>query len=379
MFLASNFVGAWFWDIGTGLRPILLFYALLFVAMVTVFGLASKIRGRVSSPALMTLGIILNALYLALLLILKTKTREFFVPLAILDGLSSSFYWLSLFVLASSWVESGQASWYNSWTGTLEAILGLLAPPLSGWIIQALPGLTGYRTVFFIAFVALLACAWLILTAHHRIRAEDLPASQSVSTAIIPEWRRLGWSFWALGMRDGLYFFVPSLLLFIVTNNAVLLGTFSAMQAAIEGVVFWALTRWSHALSGDKGLFIATLVALTALGVIFLPLNAWVLFLLGAAIALSYPSFKVRLESAALDTIGRHSQNDADRMGLTGAKEVWINVGRLMSLGIVLLIVTLVGKQDLRALRWTLGLWSLVPVLLYLTARRLPQPQTTAQ
>lgn len=380
MFLASNFVGAWFWDIGTGLRPILLFYALIFVMMVTSFGLASKIQGRISSPLLMTLGIVLNALYLALLLILKTKTREYFVPLALLDGLSSSFYWLSLFVLASSWVESGQAAWYNSWTGTIEAVLGLLAPVISGWVIRVLPGLAGYRTVFFIAFVSLLACSWLILTAYHRLPESQLPPDRphaSESTHVqIPGWRPLSWSFWALGMRDGLYFFVPSLLLFIVTDNTVLLGAFAAMQAAIEGLLFWALTRWSGALAEEKGLFGAMLVSLMALGLLAVPLTAGVLFLLGAVIAVSYPAFKVRLESAALTAITQVSRDDQDRVRLTGLKEVWINGGRLMSLLIVLGIVTLIRRPDLLVFRWILSLWSFVAVILFFTARHLPRAQS---
>ena len=255
MFMASNFVGAWFWDIGTGLRPILVFYTILFVVMVASFGFASRIRNHLSSPALMTLGIVLNALYLALLLLLKTQTRHYYIPLAILDGLSSSFYWLSLFVLASTWVEAGQEAWYNSWTGTIEAILGLVAPPLSGWIIRAVPGLNGYRTVFFIAFLSLMACTWLILAGRRHTPVPNEPPSEKGEPEALPAisgWRRLEWSFWALGMRDGMYFFVPSLLLFIVTNNTVLLGTFSAMQAVIEGAVFWALTRWSKTVSGPR-------------------------------------------------------------------------------------------------------------------------------
>ncbi len=374
MYMASNFVGAWFWDIGTGLRPILLFYTILFVVMVASFGMASRIRNHLSSPVMMTLGIILNAVYLALLLILKTKTREYFIPLAVLDGLSSSFYWLSLFVLASTWVEAGQESWFNSWTGTIEAILGLLAPPLSGWIIRAIPGLNGYRAVFFIAFLSLVGCTWLILAA--RAPKPDQPtAGREPATRrplpVIPGWRRLTWSFWALGMRDGMYFFVPNLLLYIVTGNTVLLGAFSAMQAAIEGVVFWALTRWSGPLTRRLGLLLATIVSLTALGLLALPLNATVLFLLGGVIALSYPSFKVTLESSALGAITQYSHNEADRVQLTGIKEVWINSGRLLSLALLLLLLTLLGPLHLGDFRWILALWSFVPVGIYLGVRGL--------
>lgn len=374
MYMASNFVGAWFWDIGTGLRPILLFYTILFVVMVASFGLASRIRNHLSSPVMMALGIILNAVYLGLLLILKTKTRQYFIPLAVLDGLSSSFYWLSLFVLASTWVEAGQESWFNSWTGTIEAILGLLAPPLSGWIIRAIPGLNGYRAVFFIAFLSLIGCTWLIMAA--RAPKSDEPTISRDHAVwhplpVIPGWRRLTWSFWALGMRDGMYFFVPNLLLYIVTGNTVLLGAFSAMQAAVEGVVFWALTRWSGPLTRRLGLLLATIVSLTALGLLALPLNAVVLFLLGGVVALSYPSFKVTLESSALSAITQYSQNEADRVQLTGIKEVWINSGRLFSLALLLLLLTLLGPLHLGDFRWILGLWSFVPVGIYLGARGL--------
>ncbi|MDA8204627.1 MAG: hypothetical protein M0Z36_01050 [Thermaerobacter sp.] len=380
MYSASNFIGAWFWDIGTGLRPILLFYTIFFVVMVLSFGMASRIRSRISSPVLMTLGIVLNAIYLALLLLMQTKTRQYYVPLAVLDGFSSSFYWLSLFVLASSWVEAGQESWYNSWTGTIEAVLGLVAPPLSGWVIQALPGLNGYRTVFLAAFLALLGCTWLALAGRRHLPQSQLhfrPQKTETRTRAlvqIPQWRRLVWSFWGLGLRDGIYFFVPSLLLFIVTGSTVLLGVFNAMQAAIEGIVFWALTRSEH-LSRQRSMLGATLVSFTALTLMIVPLNAVVLFLLGGVIAVAYPSFKVTLESSALTVITRYGRNEQERTRLTGLKEVWINSGRLLGLVFLVILLSLLGPLHITVFRWILGLWALVPAGLYLLARELPESQ----
>ncbi len=373
MYSASNFIGAWFWDIGTGILPILLFYTILFVVMVLSFASASKIRRRLSSARMMTLGIILNAIYLALLLILKTKTRQYYIPLAMLDGLSSSFYWLSLFVLAASWVKSGQAAWYNSWTGTIEAILGLVAPPLSGWIIQAVPGLNGYRVVFFVAFLSLLACAWLVLSQRQLEVSTGAPvlASEGRHLPVIPGWRRLVTSFGVLGLRDGMYFFVPSLILYIVTRSTILLGLFNAMQAAIEGVVFWALTRAHGPLAGRMGLVLATGVSLLALGLLWVPLGTGVLFLLGAIIAVSYPAFKVALESSALALITQNSRDDEDRTQLTGIKEVWINSGRLVSLVFLLILLASLGPLHIPDFRWILGLWAFVPLILYALSRNI--------
>lgn len=379
MYMASNFVGAWFWDIGTGLRSILVFYAILFIVMVASFGFASKLRGHLSSPTLMGLGIVLNAIYLALLLILQAHTRNYFIPIAIIDGLSSSFYWLSLFVLASTWVEPNQARWYNSWTGTIEAILGLLAPPLSGWIIGAIPGLNGYRVVFFVAFLSLLGCAGLVLSARKIGDSEKnnrFAASGSAERLpSIPQWRRLGIAFWALGMRDGMYFFIPNLLLYIVTKSALLLGEFVAMQAVIEGAVFWGLTHGEDTFIQRHGLIIATLLSLLAMGLFFVPLGATTLFLLGAVIAVSYPSFKVRLESQALTQITHYSRHETDRVQLTGTKEVWINGGRLFTLGFLIVLLSLLGPLHIPDFRWILGFWAIVPVFMYLAIRGVVRDQ----
>jgi YQGE family putative transporter len=364
--MASSFIGAWFWDIGTGLIPIIIFYSILFFVMVTSFGLASIIRGRIRSLTLITLGILLNIGYLGLLLVLKQDARQYYAWLALVEGLSSSFYWLALFVLASSWVENRQADWYNGWTGTLEAILGLIIPPLSGWIIATLPGISGYRAVFALAFLSLVGCLALI-SFGNRPQALPAPRNRREPLPVIPGWHRLLWSFWALGMRDGIYFFVPGLMLYIVTHSTVLLGFFVAMQAAIEGVIFWLLARWSSKISRRTSLRIATLISILAFFVLRRPLNALTLFGLGVLIALAYPSYKIALESSALTAINRYSAHEGDRIQLTGIKEVWINSGRLLSLLILLAVIGLIPHFQIGNLRWILGFWALLPLVILMT------------
>ncbi|PSR33385.1 MAG: hypothetical protein C7B46_10020 [Sulfobacillus benefaciens] len=365
-YMASNFIGAWFWDIGTGLVPIIVFYSILFIVMVISFGMASVIRGRIRSLTLMTLGILFNIGYLGLLLALKTEARQYYAMLAVIEGLSSSFYWLALFVLASTWVENRQADWYNGWTGTLEAVLGLIIPPLSGWIIASLPGISGYRTVFALAFLSLVGCL-LLVSFGNRPQALPAPRHHREPLPAIPGWRRLLWSFWALGMRDGIYFFVPGLVLYIVTHSTVLLGFFVAMQAAIEGVIFWLLARWSSKISRRTSLRMATLISILAFFILRRPLNAATLFSLGAMIALAYPSYKVALESSALTAINRYSAHEGDRIQLTGVKEVWINSGRLLSLLILLAVIGLIPHFQIDNFRWILGFWAILPVMILIT------------
>ncbi len=369
--MASSFVGAWFWDIGTGLSGIIIFYSVLFATMIAAFGSAPYIRRKWDAPQLMAGGIILNAVYLALLLMLKTQARHYYLPLALIEGVSSSFYWLALFSLAASWVGPGQAAWYNAWTGTLEAILGLCIPPASGWLIDRMPGIVGYRVVFALALCSLLAA--LVLLAGRKVEGSRAAIAASGSSnrqelPFIPGWRRLLWSFWALGMRDGLYFFLPNLLLFIVTRSTFVLGVFVAAQAFVEGAVFWILTRWHP--RGLAAMQVATGLSLLAIGVVVGRMDGATLFALGILVGIAYPPYKVALESAALRDINQFSRNDGERIQLTGIKEVWINSGRLLSLLVLLALIAVWPDFHLQDLRWILGGWAAVPAVTYLLYRR---------
>ncbi|MCY0897895.1 MAG: hypothetical protein OWU33_03005 [Firmicutes bacterium] len=369
MYLASSFVGAWFWNIGTGLRPILVFYATLFAVMVATFAVASRSRWFPSSALLLTLGIFLNALYLLLMLILRGESRHVLVLLALLDGASASFYWLSLFVLAATWVPAEHVAWYNSWTGTIEAILGLTAPIVSGLVIHSFHHLIGYRLIFLAAFVALMISAALSWSKGPPA-AQQLVAIRQGSSSPAVGWGRLLWGFLFLGLRDGLYFFVPGLLLYIVTQNAVWLGVYNAWTAGLQGLAFWLLTRPRLRQRVEWGLLGATALGLLGMFLWATPLSSWTIMALGAIISLSYPPFKVRLESDALTVIGTASHTYGDRARLTSVKEVWINVGRLVSLSLLILVLMLVpGPVPLRLMRWFLASWSVLPVALYVILR----------
>ncbi len=377
--VASNFLSAWFWDIGTGLSPIIGFYATLFLVTIASFGLATRLKRLPSSVALMATGILVNALFLGSLLILRTDSRHFYLPLAILEGASVSFYWLALYVLASAWVRPDQARWYNSWSGTLEAILGLVVPPLSGWLIASFAGLAGYRLVFAIAFISLLGAFILILGANRSARTMAVPPPPEVrdSDPIPERWRSLLWSFWALGLRDGIYLFLPNLLLFIVSRSTIWLGVFAACQAGLQGLVFWVVGRWPQLNHHSRSLGFATGLSLFALALIALPLELSTIFGLGLLVSIAYPPFKVSLESSALMAIGGNQRSETAMMRRTGQKEVWLNSGRLLSLLLVLGFVLWLPHFRLTDFRFVLAAWGLSPVAIWLFYRKVTRAEAS--
>ncbi len=370
LLIASNFLAAWFWDLGTGLLPIFGFYTVLFATMLLGFALAWRYALPMKSSWLMAGGIGLNLCFLALLLVLRTAVRHDYLPLAVLEGASATAYWLAFYVLAAVWIPPADAGWYNGWTGTLEAILGLIVPPLSGWTIASMEGLEGYQVVFVAALVSLVSCLWLILGG---IRHGSLPAPQTArakSAMAPPAWRPLMWGFWGLGLRDGIYFFLPNVLLFIISRSALWLGVFVAAEAAAQGALFGILTRRTDDRTLSASLLLATVGSMAALALLWMHLTTITLFALGMLTSLAYPPFKVALESSALAAIGRSSRHEDDRVRLTGLKEVWINGGRLISLGVLVLLTITARGVPAGRFRDILALWGMLPLFIYATYRR---------
>lgn len=254
--------------------------------------------------------------------------------------------------------------------------MGLVIPPLSGWTIAAMRGLEGYQVVFATALISLLGCLWLILGGVHPVAPPAAAKTRATRAVALPAARPLLWSFWGLGLRDGVYFFLPNLLLFIITRNALLLGAFVAAEAAAQGALFGLLTHRSDGKTRSASLITATLGSLAALAMLWVPLTPATLFALGILVSLAYPPFKVALESSALAAISVSSRHEDDRVRLTGLKEAWINGGRLTSLlGLVLVTISARGVP-VGGFRDILALCGLVPLFIYAAYHRYrPAPQ----
>jgi len=194
----------------------------------------------------------------------------------------------------------------------------------------------------------------------------------------IPErWRSLLWSFWALGLRDGIYLFLPNLLLFIVSRSTIWLGVFAACQAGLQGLVFWVVGRWPQLNHHSRSLGFATGLSLFALALIALPLELSTIFGLGLLVSIAYPPFKVSLESSALMAIGGNQRSETAMMRRTGQKEVWLNSGRLLSLLLVLGFVLWLPHFRLTDFRFVLAAWGLSPVAIWLFYRKVTRAEAS--
>ena len=326
---AASFTGAWLWRIHTPVNSVILYYLLWFGVMTGIFGVGALNRHPVTAPTVRDLGLSVAVIYLGAFAALGSDSRGWVWALAGLTGLASGLYWLALYTQAAQTVRSAQGASYAVWLGVVETGAGIAVPPLAGLAIAAVPGLAGYRLIFLGS--AVLVCAALVMS---RIeRPEPAKPEQVDLRPATARWRLVLYSMAALGLRDGVLFFIPGYYLFVLTARPVLLGMYLALTAAVQTIAFWVYGRrpWpplstlAASLAGGAALWLASPVP----GI----------FVLGLVTAATYPAFKVPLESHALAVIKDLSGSSGPAVRRTSAKELALNVGRVGGLATLWLAV----------------------------------------
>ncbi len=362
---ASSFVGAWFWHIRTAVSTIIFYYLLWFLVMGLVYGWAAMTPHSLRYQWLRGTGIAVAITYLGLLTVLGPASGHLVWVIAALTGFSSGFYWLSLYVGGAATVPPQKADWYNAWIGIVENVFAIVGPPVAAGIIAAFSSGVGYRVVFGLA-MAILAGA--LVFGLEPFSPSTASASRSRTTPPKGAWHDVRWSMAALGLRDGILFFVPGLYLFIMTKSPLWLGWYLAIQAGVQTLAFWVLAHRSQKGSTKTRRRTALLMSVVSGGIfILLPTIPGVL-ILGVLTSVAYPIYKVQIEGHALAVIQETSQHSADQVGLTSMKELWLNSGRMMSFLIFLGFLT-IGPSALAVMRIILALWPLTTLLIHIASR----------
>ena len=368
MSLAASFMGSWFWHIHTKPLHIIIYYLLLFLIMTLVFAWAAKKTRRVPIHIMMRLGIVIAMAYLTMTVVLGTTVRSLYLVLGALTGLSSGFYWLSLYMAAAFWIPSGQAEWYNASIGVVENVFAIAAPPLSGWIILSLHQTQGYRVIFAIA-AGLLSIAGIVSPKPNTVI--DYNALSSTPKDNTSPWRQVLQGMTMMGFRDGVLYIIPGLYLYIMTQNPVDLGFYFTMEGVLQIIAFYGLSHWVGLQHVPVIRRIGLVLSVISGSFLFILPKTPGLFIFGGLVALTYPIYKIALEARALELIQQTTPEQAERNRLTSTKEFWLNLGRLMSFIILAVLLVFVHLPLLNWLPLLLAAWPLTTMMVYL---RLPPP-----
>lgn len=370
--MSNTFVNVYLWKLKQDFSVIGRFNLASYLAMAVTFVLAGRLAKKVDRVIAIRVGVALQAFFYLSVLLLGPKAVEQVLFLGIFLGVGSGFYWLSYNVLYFEITEKYNRDIYNGINGFLTSAAGILAPVISGWIITKVDHFTGYRIIFASSLGVFLLAVVVSFMLKRRSAHGDYELGRIIRLALdrSNHWFWVNLAMIAQGTREGLFAFLISLLIFVATGNELALGGYLTASSLVALFSYFAVGRLMRISWRDESIFLGAAM----LGIVVIPLiwdvNTWTLVALGVGAALFYPVYMVPLTSAVFDVIGETQETARLRVEYVVARELALNVGRVISVSTFLWWIE--KAPNLTQLRWLLLPVGFIQLFAWLAIRRVP-------
>lgn len=367
MGISGVFVNVFFWKQTSSFSIIVAYNLTQYLTTPITFTLGGMIAKRKNGVWSLRIGLILYAVFYALIALLGDGVSLQIYLLGIIYGMATGFYWLGYNTLSFDLTNTRNRDTFNGLNGSIGGIISAVTPMISAYIISRFGNHRGYRIVFvttLVLFVILFLIS-LILKCKTYGRKLDFKRCFSKNTE---EWSVIRKATTIWGFRDVIISFIITILIMQVTNSELSLGRFTFTASLISSVAFYLVQRiikpkWRRLsiLIGGLGAFISVL------GLVIHVNHASLIFY-AVVDAFFLPFFMVQLSSSTYNVIDRSHEEDM-RIEYLINKDWVLNFGRIIS-SLILLILILIFK-DSSILKAYLLLLGIVPMLSAFFLRKL--------
>lgn len=367
--LSNTFVNIYLWKQTGEYSDLALYNLSIVILQPLTFILAGRWAKKIDRVKVLRIGVSFLAIFYLMVLITGKNASTYLLLLGSLLGVGYGFYWLAYNVLTFEITEPETRDFFNGFLGILSSTGGMIGPIAAGIIITRFEKFTGYSIVFGISLSLFALAVFLSFSLKPR------PANGKYDFRRILEerkknqnWRLITNANFFQGLREGTFLFIISVLVYISTGSELALGTFGLINSGISFIAYYAASRLIKKNKRKKAILIGGIILYIAVLIIVWDVNYVKLLIYAAMIAVAYPILLVPYMSTTYDVIGSAWKAAEMRIEYIVVREIYINLGRIVSILSFLAAVTWFNeKQSIPILLLFLGAGH---SLIYLFVRR---------
>jgi YQGE family putative transporter len=370
IFLSNTFVNIYLWKQSGDYTTIAVYNLGICLFQALTFILAGRIAKKIDRVIVLRLGVIFLSLFFLSVLLVGEAASTYNFLLGSLLGIGYGFYWLAFNVLTFEITEPDTRDFFNGFLGVLQSIAGMIGPLLAGMIIAKLVDNIGYTVIFSVSF-ALFICAVVGSFFLKRRSAEG----NYRYLRIIKErkynknWNRILYAHLFQGLREGIFAFVITIWVFLITQSEFALGTFNLVLSGMSVVFYFIATAIIKSSARKQAILIGGLVVYFSIYIITFDINYMLLIIYAILIGAAYPILNVPYASLTYDVIGKGWKAKDLRIEYIVVRELFVNAGRIISISIFLLSIYLFDPE--RIIPILLIVFGTGPLFIYLFIRRI--------
>ena len=339
--LSNTFVNIYLWKQTGEYSDLALYNLSIVILQPLTFILAGRWAKKIDRVKVLRVGVSFLALFYLMVLITGKNASTYLLLLGSLLGIGYGFYWLAYNVLTFEITEPETRDFFNGFLGILSSTGGMIGPIAAGFIITRFEKFTGYTIVFGISLSLFALAVFLSFSLKPR------PANGKYCfKRILDErkknenWRLITNANFFQGLREGTFLFIISVFVYISTGSELALGTFGLINSGISFIAYYAASRLVKKNKRKKAILVGGIILYLAVLLIVWDINYVKLLIYAAMIAVAYPLLLVPYMSTTYDIIGSAWKAAEMRIEYIVVREIFINLGRIVSILSFLAAVT---------------------------------------
>jgi MFS transporter, YQGE family, putative transporter len=354
--LSNTFVNIYLWKQSGEFSDLALYNLSIVVLQPITFILAGRWAKKIDRVIVLRIGVIFLALFYLMVLFSGTNASKYLLLLGSLLGIGYGFYWLAYNVLTFEITEPETRDFFNGFLGILSSTGGMIGPIGAGFIITRLEKFTGYSIVFGLSLSLFAIAVFLSFSLKPR-PANGMYCFQRIlqERKKNDNWRLVTNAHFFQGLREGTFLFVISVFVYVSTGSELALGTYGLINSGISFIAYYFASRLIKRNDRKKAIFLGGILLYAAIFLIIWDLNFVKLIIYAAVIAVAYPILLVPYISTTYDVIGTGWKAAEMRIEYIVVREIFLNVGRIVSILIFLAAITFFNEECIPVLLLILG------------------------
>ncbi|SEM56597.1 MFS transporter, YQGE family, putative transporter [Terribacillus saccharophilus] len=356
IFLSNTFVNIYLWKQTNDLINIAMYNLAIYVAQTILFTLSGSWAKRIDRVIILRIGVFFLSVFFLLVLFTGEKAASYNLLLGAVLGIGYGMYWLAYSVLTFEVTEPETRDFFNGVSGLLQSLTGMIGPFVAGYIITRMNNSHGYTLIFAVSFFLFLLA--VICTAGIKRRgAEGKFGLRQVWKEVKRDaaWRNTVLAHVFQGVREGIFTFIISVWVFIVTSSELSLGTFNLVYSAFSFIFYYITTRYIKSRQRKTAIFLSGVALSLSVVLLLVELNFSTLLIYAAIIGVFYPILYVPYLSLTYDVIGKARDAAKLRVEYIVLSDVATNIGRIISVVLLLIGVGIWADASIPYLMFILG------------------------
>ncbi|WP_066173388.1 MFS transporter [Bacillus marinisedimentorum] len=344
--LSNTFVNVYLWKQTGRFADIALYNLAIVILQPLTFILAGRWAKKIDRVVVLRLGVIFLSIFYITVLTFGEGASNFLVVLGGLLGVGFGFYWLAFNVLTFEITEPETRDFFNGFLGLLTSFAGMIGPIAAGFIISSMEQLTGYTVIFSISLGFFTGAVVLSFFLKRRSAKGNFSFRRIIEEQKYNKnWKNICIAHFFQGLREGTFVFVIVVWVFVTTQSELALGTFGLVQSSVAFVVYYLATRLIKPRHRKKAILAGGLLLYGAIFLILFHLSYTRLIVYAVLISIAYPVLLVPYMSLTYDVIGRSWSAAEMRVEYIVVRELYLNMGRVLSILLFLGAVTFFDSE----------------------------------